>query len=448
MKNFKVALVGRPNVGKSTLFNRLTSSKHAIVEDTPGVTRDWKEGHARLGPIEFTVYDTAGLEEAAKNELASRMTLKTEQAISFCDLVLFIVDGQIGLLPEDRTFAKWLHKKNKPVVLLINKAENKQAKENVSEFFALGFKEYAVISAEHGEGLMSLFDVIDPYLSREITKENNENNEEVISIAIAGRPNAGKSTLINALLKQERVLTGPEPGITRDSIAIEWQYKGQKIKLVDTAGMRKKSNITNELEKLAVSDSIRAINFAQIVILLMDVNNALEVQDLQIAEKVLEEGRCLILGFNKCDNIKDHNEIQKLVDKRIEIFNKYLDFVPYITLSAQNEINIYKLIDKAIELHKEWNITLDKRRLNQWLDYITSEHPLPLAPSGKRVRIKYIRQIKTRPPSFLLFTNHPELVSKPYQKYMMRHLREDFGLKSVPLRFNLRKTKNPYSSEK
>ncbi|OJV14103.1 MAG: ribosome biogenesis GTPase Der [Alphaproteobacteria bacterium 33-17] len=448
MSKMKVALIGRPNVGKSTLFNRLCGKKLAIVEDTPGVTRDWKQGNGNIGPMEFVVFDTAGLDDSEKNSLAARMTKMSEYAIDQADVCLFMVDAASGVLAEDEHFTRWLHRKNKPVILVINKAENKKARENIPDFYRLGFNEMVVISGAHGEGMIDLYEALDPYHQKAEQREEQVEKEEVIKIAIVGRPNAGKSTYINSLTNSDRLLTGPEPGITRDSISIDWEYKGNKIKLYDTAGVRKKAVISLDLEKMAVSDSMRAIDFAHAVVLLMDVENALESQDIEIAEKVIREGRCLVLAFNKCDDKKAQEKVKRAMRDKLNYNARFLEFAPMAFLSAQNRISIFSPIEEALKVYKEWNQELNKRTLNEWLEFVTQEHPLPLAKSGRRVKIKYIRQINTRPPIFLLFTNHPEDIKEDYQRYMVKSLRECFNLPHTPIRFMFRKTDNPYASDK
>lgn len=449
MKKLKIALIGRPNVGKSTLFNRLCGKKLAIVEDTPGVTRDWKQGDGNIGPLEFIIYDTAGLDNSEKNTLAARMTKMSEYAIDQANVCLFMVDASVGVTPEDRHFAKWLHKKNKPVIVLVNKAENKRARENINEFYKLGFKDLVAISGAHGEGMIDLYEAIDVFnnkLLSEISESEPEEQEDVIKIAIVGRPNAGKSTYINRLIGSDRLLTGPEPGITRDSISIDWSFKGKKIRLYDTAGVRKKAVISEDLEKMAVSDSMRAIDFAHIVVLLMDVNNALESQDIEIAEKVLREGRGLILAFNKCDSKKDLTKTKRMIEDKLAYNARFLDFCPQVYLSAQEQLHIYEPINKSLKVYTEWNKELNKRTLNDWLEYVTTEHPLPLAKSTRRVKIKYMRQINVRPPIFLLFTNHPDDIKDDYQRYMVKSLRENFDMKHTPVRFLFRKSDNPYDN--
>lgn len=441
----KIALIGRPNVGKSTLFNRLVNNIKSIVHDTPGVTRDWIEGKANIADLEFTAIDTAGLEEV--DNFSKRMTRMTELAIEEADICLFIVDAINGIVPDDEYFARMLHRKSKKVILVINKAEKQTS--HLYEFSRLGFKRECAISAAHGLGMIDLYTEISK-IKEEIETEDDVPNskniakEEIIKIAVVGRPNAGKSTLINNLIGQERLLTGPEPGITRDSIAIKWQYKGQKIDIIDTAGMRKRSAVKETLEKESVSSSIESINFAHIVILLMDKDNYLESQDLEIADKVIREGRCLIFAINKCDDIKEHNKIKSEIADKIAHYAPFMSYVPVIAISGANHINTNKMIDKSLEIYKEWNMYIPKKELNLWLAEVTENHLLPLLPRGNRAKIKYIRQINNRPPIFLLFSNYPDKVDDPYQRYMISSMRKKFGLLHTPIRFMMRKSDNPY----
>jgi GTPase len=450
---FTVAIIGRPNVGKSTLFNRLTGKRHAIVDDTPGVTRDRREGMGRIGPLHFAVIDTAGLEDSSPESMEGRMMKQTELAVNQADVVLMVIDGRVGIMPDDRHFANFLRKKNKPIILTVNKCEGKQAAAAISEAYKLGFSDQVCISAEHGEGMVDLYDSLAPHFEayerdHQHLEIEGEGKDKHIQIAIVGRPNAGKSTLLNQLLKEERVLTGPEAGLTRDSIAIDWSYKGHAIRLIDTAGLRRRSHISTKLEKLAVEDSARAIRYAHVVILMLDATIPLESQDIAIAGMVINEGRALVVALNKWDLVADKQKVSMDIRNTIEHEYPQLKGVPLINLSALHGNNLDKVIDAALETYELWGSYISTAKLNSWLATALERHPLPLSKSGKRIRIKYVTQNKKRPPTFLFFTTRPTEIQDSYMRYLMNSLREEFDLPGVPIRLLLRKTENPYEPKK
>jgi GTP-binding protein len=448
---FLIAIIGRPNVGKSTLFNRLTGTKHAIVHDMPGVTRDRKQHKASIGPLDFEVIDTPGLEEAPEDSLLNRMMLQTSFAVDEANMVIMLVDGKSGLLPDDKFFADWVRKKNKSVILVVNKCEAKLTIQNIHEFYSLGLGEPACISAEHGEGLVNLYDLIAPQY--EIYQQNqpeveNEDNDKHIQLAIVGRPNAGKSTLMNKLLNEERVLTGPEAGITRDAIAIDWQYKGKNIRLIDTAGLRRKSKVESKLEKLSFEDSLRAIQYAHVVVLLTDANAPLEGQDLYIANLVLDEGRALIIAVNKWDSIENKTTVVNDINYKLETNLPQIRGVPILYISALNGSKINEMVDASLEIYKFWNYRASTAKLNEWLAYALEKHQLPLSPSGKRLKIKYATQSKSRPPTLVLFTTFPSEIPESYIRYLIASFRDYFKIPGIVVRVLFKKPDNPYKNKK
>ncbi|MEC8792494.1 MAG: ribosome biogenesis GTPase Der [Pseudomonadota bacterium] len=461
---FTIALVGRPNVGKSTLFNRLIGRRHALVDDTPGVTRDRREGEGRLADLHFQVVDTAGLEEADPESLAGRMRAQTERAIADADLVLMMVDARSGIMPLDEHFARLLRRRGDKVVLLANKSEGAAARAGLFEAFSLGLGEPVAISAEHNEGMADLYEAIRGRMPEEPAEEKNENavledgsppeegvdiwqdrdRPRVVRMAVVGRPNVGKSTLVNAILGEDRLLTGPEAGITRDAIEVEWRYRDRPLKLVETAGLRRRARVMEKLEKLSVEDTRRAIQFAHVVVLVLDAQMMLEKQDLTIARMVIEEGRALVIAANKWDAVTDREQALRDLRDRFEISLPQVKGAPYITVSALRGRNLDKLFDAVFAVYDVWNTRISTARLNRWLSHKTEAHPPPLA-RGRRIRLRYMTQIKARPPTFAAFVSLPEELPEAYTRYLVNGLREDFDLPGTPIRFITRKGKNPYA---
>ncbi len=453
---FKIAIVGRANVGKSTLFNRLVGKSFAITNDISGVTRDRKEAFGQLGPLHFKVIDTAGIEELKQtSSLNSRMSAQSELAIAEADLCLFVVDGRVGITTQDQQLANFLRKKHNQYLLVINKMEGKDRVTIGKEFYQLGFGDPVSVSAEHQEGFIDLYDNIAPFIEKyeEKIKEDSTLIDEIeekadLQIAIVGRPNAGKSTLINRIIAQERMITGPEAGITRDSIAIDHNFQGKKIRFIDTAGIRRKALINQVLEAMAVRDSMRAVNFAQVVILLIDANIALDKQDLSIARQILQEGRVIIFAINKIDQIKGDKE-QFLRDIREKLQNLFVEVAgsTIIGISAITGYNIDKMLRFALESIDQWKTYLKTAKLYEWLSEAKNQHK-PKMYHGRETKIKYITQIKSNPPTFAVFTNHPDAVIGDYQRYLINKLRQDFSLNLTPIRLVIRKSENPFAIEK
>lgn len=446
--NKLVALVGRPNVGKSTLFNRLSIRKKAIVHDLPGVTRDRKYADAKIGPMSFRIVDTPGLEESEEGKLEHRMMQQTMQAIMEADLVCLIVDNISGITPADKFFANFIRKYNKNHIVIANKSEKRFVHDK--EFYSLGFGAPIPISAEHGQGLADLYDAIAEKINTEdVPVISDPETSNFVQIAVVGRPNAGKSTFINAILGNERLLTGAEAGITRESIEIDWKYKNHNLKLVDTAGLRKRANVTKSLEKLSTGDTIGSIKFANTVILMLDSTIALEQQDLSIANYVIEEGRSLIIAVNKWDLIKLRRDYEKEFAYKLEKLLPQVRGIPVVFMSAINQEKTNEVLDKAIEIYDLWNKKIATSKLNEWLAFATESHPLPIQKKlGRRVKIKYVTQIKTRPPTFKFFSNDPDSITEAYTKYLLNSLRESFSMPGVPIRMYFTKTDNPYSKKK
>lgn len=468
--SFTVAIIGRPNVGKSTLFNRLTGKRHAIVHDMPGVTRDRRYGEGRVGPLEFRIIDTAGLDADKSNEIYPRMLKMTEAAMLEADVIMLVVDARAGITEEDKFFAKRIRKHNKPIVLVLNKSEAGHGKGLAPEAYRLGFGDPVPISAEHGEGMADLYNALAPFENKQeedasgMVHTGEEEDEfapddedfgihevapkdEILQIAIIGRPNVGKSTLMNALLGEERVLAGPQAGLTRDAITVDFSHAGRPLKLVDTAGMRKKSNVINKVEKLAVADSLRAIQYAHVVVLLIDATQPLEKQDNAIAALVEREGRAMVLAVNKWDQVEDKQQRIKDIIARLSDVMSQMKNVPVIPISALTGRHVDKLMAAVFSIYGTWNTRVGTGALNRWLEAMVDSHSPPLV-DGRRIKMRYITQTKARPPTFLLFTNQIEKMPDAYQRYLVAGLRERFNLPGVPIRLNLRKSKNPYSKEK
>lgn len=443
-----IALVGRPNVGKSTLFNRLSIRKKAIVHDKPGVTRDRKYSDAKIGPMEFTIVDTPGLEESEEGKLEHRMMQQTMISITEADLVCLIVDNESGITPADKFFAEFARKNSKNHILIANKSEKKFNHDKA--YYKIGFGTPIPISAEHGQGLADLYDAIAEKINTEDGKEIADPiTGNCLQIVIAGRPNAGKSTFVNAVIGDERMLTGPEAGITRESIEISWKYNDHNIKLIDTAGLRKRSNVSKSLEKLSTGDAIGSIKFANTVILMLDATVALEQQDLTIANYVIDQGRSLVIAVNKWDLIRKKREYEEEFLYKMEKLLPQVKGVPIVYLSSINQVKTAEVLDKSIEIYKLWNKKVSTSKLNDWLNFILERHPLPIQKKlGRRVRIKYITQTKTRPPTFKLFSNDPSSITDAYKKYLINSLRDDFNIPGVPIRLQFIKSDNPYAKKK
>ena len=463
--NVTVAIVGRPNVGKSTLFNRLVGKRLALVAEEPGVTRDRREGAARLFDLEFTAVDTAGLEEAEADSLEARMRAQTDRAVAAADLALLLIDARAGITPLDRHFADWLRRGPTPVVLVANKCESRAGEAGRLEAFALGLGEPVPLSAEHNLGLSDLRDAIQDVLEARALERDaqvaeqeaaeqdaaeqdaaEEEGERALQLAIVGRPNVGKSTLVNRLVGEERVLTGPEAGITRDAIAVEWSYKGRPIRLIDTAGLRRRAKAVAKVEKLSAGDALRAIDFAQVVVLLVDAAAPMEKQDLTIARQVLDEGRALVIAVNKWDACTERAAAIKGLGERLERSLPQSRGLPVVTISALRGQNLDRLLDAVFAAYDVWNRRVATAALNSWLAAMVQRHPPP-APGGRRVRLRYATQAKIRPPSFVIFCSRPQAVPDSYLRYLENALRDDFDLPGTPIRITLRKGKNPYAAK-
>lgn len=464
----KIAIIGRPNVGKSTLFNRLVGRKVAIVHDKPGVTRDRREADAKLQDLKFKVIDTAGYEYSTEDNLEKRMWEQTKRAIDESDVCLFLYDARDGLQPYDEHFANLLRESHKPVILLANKCEGRMQEDSIYEAYKLGLGDPIPFSAEHGLGISDLYTSILPFVERKkeqeelenkptedelaaITAEDNQEEDEAykkrpISLAIVGRPNVGKSTLVNALLEDERMLTGPEAGVTRDAISTEWTYNGRKINLVDTAGLRKRARIDDSLEKLSAASTKHAAYMAQVVILVLDADAVLDKQDLTIARQVLEEGRALVIAINKWDIANRKEALQKLNDK-LQTSLAQAEGVPTVTISALKHENLDKLMRAVLKVYDRWNIRIPTAPLNQWFADMIDKYPPPLGKNKRRIKLRYITQAKTRPPSFYIFSSNPEGLPDAYLRYLTNQLRESFDLRGIPIRITVRKTKNPYANK-
>ncbi|HEY6817073.1 MAG TPA: ribosome biogenesis GTPase Der [Croceibacterium sp.] len=467
----QVVIIGRPNVGKSTLFNRLVGKKLALVDDQPGVTRDRRFGDAGLRGLEFQAVDTAGWEDEEPDSLPGRMRAQTEVSLRGADAALFVIDARAGLTPLDEEIARWLREQEVPVVLAANKAEGNAGESGILESYSLGLGEPVPVSAEHGEGIADLYQALAPFITeaqieldaqaevlrqaqdgRTGADEDDEDNpDRPLSLAIVGRPNAGKSTLINRLLGEDRLLTGPEAGITRDSIAVDWIWhapdgRQRPVKLVDTAGMRKKAKVDDKLEKLAVADARRAVDYAEVAVLLLDATRGLEVQDLKIANLVLEEGRALMIAINKWDVAEDASALFNGVRAALDEGLAQLKGVPLLAVSARTGKGLDQLLGAAFELREQWSRRVPTAALNRWFDKALEANPPP-APGGRRIKLRYVTQIKTRPPSFVVFGTRLDDLPASYERYLVNGLRKELGFGAVPVRLTMRSPKNPFAKE-
>lgn len=470
--SFTVAIVGRPNVGKSTLFNRLVGKKLALVDDTPGVTRDRRPGDAKLIDLRFTIIDTAGLEQSGPETLQGRMWAQTEAAIDEADVTLFVVDAKYGLTPADETLAEMLRRRDRPVVLVANKSEAKGSDGGFYDAYGLGLGEPTPISAEHGQGMIDLRDAIVAAIGEEaafppevdeaqtnvdVRDEDFEldDEDEVVDtyddskplrVAIIGRPNAGKSTLINRFLGEDRLLTGPEAGITRDSISVEWDWRGRTIKMYDTAGMRRKSRVIEKLEKLSVADSLRSIRFAETVVIVFDATIPFEKQDVQLVDLVIREGRAAVLAFNKWDLVEDPQAYLAVLREKTEHLLPQARGIRAVPISGHTGYGLDRLMQSIIDTDRVWNKRISTARLNRWLEATTTQHPPP-AVSGRRLRLKYMTQVKARPPAFMISCTRPESIPESYTRYLTNNLRVDFEMPGVPIRIFYRGGDNPFESK-
>lgn len=449
--SFTVVIVGRPNVGKSTLFNRLVGKRLALVDDTPGVTRDRREAEAQLGDLTFRVIDTAGFEEAGAETLSGRMRAQTEAALAGADAVLFLIDARAGLLPADRAFADIVRKAGKPAILVANKSEGRAGDAGVYEAYGIGLGEPVALSAEHGEGLADLYAALRAALPEQTAASDGEPaaeppTERPIRVAVIGRPNVGKSTLINRLLGEERLLTGPEAGITRDAIAVDVGWQGRPFQIYDTAGMRRRARIEDKLEKLSVADALEAIRFAEVVVVLMDALAAFEEQDLRLADLVEREGRAFVIGINKWDLADDANAIRKL-RADADHWLPQVAGVPVVALSALTGQGLDRLMQAISDIHSIWNKRVPTNALNRWLARALAAHPPP-AVSGRRLKLNYMTQPKARPPSFVIFCTRADAVPDAYRRYLVNGLRDEFGLPGTPIRLTLREKANPYAGRR
>ncbi|MBB4153231.1 GTP-binding protein [Sphingomonas jinjuensis] len=450
-----VAIVGRPNVGKSTLFNRLVGKKLALVDDQPGVTRDRRMGEASLVGLDFRVIDTAGYEDEDPDTLPGRMRRQTQAAVDEADVALFMVDARAGVVPLDEEIARWLRGSDTPIILVANKAEGRSGEQGVLEALALGFGDPVQLSAEHGEGVADLFEALLPIIGEWEAPDLGDDDsspDAPLKLAIVGRPNAGKSTLINRFIGEDRLITGPEAGITRDSIAIDWIWTDRKqvprrVRLIDTAGMRKRAKVQEKLEKLSVADALRAVDFAEVVVLLLDATLGLESQDLRIADKVLQEGRALVIALNKWDVAQDASSLFNGVKKALEDGLSQVKGVPLLTVSAETGRGLDQLLETAFETREAWSKRVPTGELNRWFERAIAATPPP-APGGKRIKMRYVTQVNTRPPSFVIFGTRVDQLPASYERYLINSMRRELGFGAVPVRLMLRAPSNPFDRDK
>jgi GTP-binding protein len=450
-----IAIVGRPNVGKSTLFNRLVGKRLALVDDQPGVTRDRREGDANLLGLEFRIVDTAGFEDQDAATLPGRMRVQTEKAVREADAALFMIDGRAGVVPLDEEIARWLRSEDTPIILVVNKAEGKQGENGLMESYSLGFDNPVALSAEHGDGMVDLFDllrpIVEPFdeIEKEVAADSDDEDAPLgpMKLAIVGRPNAGKSTLINRMIGEDRLITGPEAGITRDSIRVDWQWENDgevhEIQLFDTAGMRKRAKVQDKLEKLSVMDALHAVDFAEVVVLLLDATKGLESQDLHIADRVLQEGRALIVALNKWDVAEDPSSLFNGVRGALEDGLSQVKGVPVLTISGATGKGIDTLVRVAFEQRAIWTNRVSTAKLNRWFENAVETNPPP-APGGKRIKLRYITQARTRPPTFVVFGTRTDSLPGSYTRYLVNGMRKELGFQGVPVRLNFRNSRNPY----
>jgi GTPase len=453
--SFTIAIVGRPNVGKSTLFNRLVGARRALVDDQPGVTRDRREGEGRLGDLSFRVIDTAGLESAAPESLAGKMQAQTATAVAQADAILFLVDARAGATPADRTFADLVRKSGKPAILVANKSEGRAGEAGALESYALGLGDPVAISAEHGEGLADLYDTLRAALPQ-ATAEADEADEDAapaeaaekpIRIAVVGRPNTGKSTLINRLLGEERLVTGPEAGITRDAIAVDLDWQGRRVRVHDTAGLRRRSRVEEKLEKLSIADTLNAIRFAEVVIVLIDAQTPFEEQDVRIADLVEREGRAVVIGFDKVDLVERESGTRQRLRELVDRVLPQIKGAPVVAISARSGEGLDHLMKSVIDAHAVWNRRVPTAALNRFLVQASEAHPPP-AIRGRRIRLDYMTQPKSRPPTFVLFSSRAAALPETYRRYLINGLREAFALPGTPIRLTLRGKANPFAGRK
>jgi GTP-binding protein len=444
-----VAIVGRPNVGKSTLFNRLVGKRLALVDDRPGVTRDRREGEASLLGLDFRVIDTAGFEDEDPQSLPGRMRRQTEAAVRDADVALFLIDAREGVTPLDEEIGRWLRVETTPVVVVANKAEANAGESGILDSYRLGLGEPIAISAEHGEGVADLFQALQPLVEAKLGEEDDDEDNEgaPLKLAIVGRPNAGKSTLVNTMVGEERMITGPEAGITRDSISIGWEWQGRPVQLVDTAGLRKRARIDDKLERLSAADTKRALDYAEVVVLLLDATRGLESQDLKIASQVIEEGRALIIAVNKWDIAEHASSLFNGIKGALAEGLAQLRDVPLLTVSAKTGKGIDMVLKVAFDLRESWSRRVSTGELNRWFEGAIEANPPP-APKGQRIKLRYITQVKARPPSFVVFGNRLEELPESYRRYLLNAMRRDLQLGPVPLRLDFRGRSNPFDKSR